>query len=210
MFAQGLKDVMLFLFRLPKVMYVLWRMSSLKGSIITIFGGKRVARDANPFMQASKLGFCLAEKDMAIITGGGPGIMEAALCAAIEKKGKGYGLGIGVYGVDRDFVSQCGKHTVYVGDFFIRKWLLTQYSKGFVIMPGGYGTMDELLEVLNLIKVGRIKPVPIVLIDTHYWQGWQAWVDTAVSHDCISQEFKDLFIITDDIDYACKIVAKHQ
>lgn len=93
---------------------------------------------------------------------------------------------------------------IRVPDFFYRKWLLIHYSIGFIVFPGGLGTVDELFEVLNLIKTEKIRKVPIVLIDTHYWQPIVQWIMRGVQQGLILEEHKNLIICTDDVDHAIR------
>ncbi len=149
-------------------------------------------------------------KDISVLTGGGGGIMEAANCGVFysETGGKGRTMGIGV----RDLVEEGPNHCVHeyfeLEYFFARKWLLTHYSIAFVIFPGGFGTIDELSEVLTLIQTNKLKRVPIVLIGKEFWDPFMNWViNEALKHGTVSQKDVDLLIVTDDLDQAFSIIA---
>ncbi len=192
---------------------VLYYMSRLSGPIITVFGGTEVDQDHIFSKKAYELaGKCVAQ-GMSILTGGGPGIMLAANCGAQaqakkENIKKPTTIGVGVRGLDKGFVNTCAKR-FNLHNFFIRKWFLMQCSRGFIIFPGGIGTVDEFLEVLNLIKLEKIKPVPVVLFDVAYWQPLIEWfMESGIEHGFIKPEHQKLFIITDDIDQALDFVRK--
>lgn len=186
--------------------YGLWQISRLKQPIVTIFGGKRAHKEDVYYQQAFTLAGILAQQGISVLTGGGPGIMEAALCGAYAQEKKGRSLGIGVQGVDVGFKSICGQKTIFLGDFMSRKKLLIDYSCGFIIFPGGIGTADELMEVLNLIKTKKIKSVPVVLIGTKYWKPLLDWFALAIKEHFIEPEHATIFEITDDVQHAINII----
>ena len=196
------KESFAYLFNAPRHVYCLWRISRLQKPIITVFGGKRASTDGKYYKQAYELGSMLVKNNMSILTGGGPGIMESALCGAVAQGKKDRSLGIGVTGIDVVFVSACGHETIFTHDFAARKEFLIDYSSGFIAFPGGIGTLDEILEVINLIKTNKIKKIPIVLIGTEYWKLFAQWMALAQEHDYIAPEHAHLFHITDDLDYA--------
>lgn len=178
-------------------------LSVLEGPMVTIFGGKHADEQMTASRNAFDVAAYLVEQGYSIVTGGGPGVMAAANCGAynkakeLGKKGV-WTSGIGVQGVDMDFKNPCAD--VYrTRQFFVRKQLLIYYSVGFVILPGGIGTMDELFELLNLIKTGKIKRVPVILLDTRYWHELIDWYEQAgIASGLISKENKELFVVTDD------------
>lgn len=196
-----------------QLMRGLYTLSRLPGPIVSIFGGKGVDRENAYSEYAYKLGGQLVENGFSVTTGGGPGIMAAANCGAFDKS-KALGLkglrtlGIGVHGVDIGFENPCAK--VFFTDYFsVRKQLLFRYSCGFVIFPGGIGTADELFEVLNLIKVNKMKPVPVILFGTAYWQPLLNWYTHAIEHGFIRAEFQPLFTIADSIDHVQTVIKAH-
>jgi len=131
--------------------------------------------------------------------------MVAANCGAAETRKKGekaQTLGIAVSGIDEDFMNPCAD-TLFVNYFFMRKWLLIRYSVGFIIFPGGVGTMDELFDLLNMMKHHRVPPLPVVLIGVEYWQPLVKWFkESALKGGLIDERLTELFVVTDDIDEA--------
>ena len=159
--------------------------------------------------QASTLSYRLASEGCAILSGGGPGLMQAANCgaykAAQEKAdGKKRTLGIGVDDLDPSFKNGCGSPFIRAPYFFVRKWLLVNYTEAFVIFPGGIGTVDELFEVLNLMKIGTLPVRPIVLVGTTFWEPLISWIKYSTTLGYIPERCDDMLIITDDIEEAFK------
>jgi uncharacterized protein (TIGR00730 family) len=184
-----------------QTVYGVFRISKLQEPIVSIFGGARFPGDDRYFKKAHELGRRLAELDISVLTGGGPGIMEAASCGVttIPKKNVRI-MGIGVTDLDEK-PSECAQEYFALDDFFARKWLLTHFSSGFVVFPGGFGTLDELSEVLTLIQTKKLKRVPIILVGTEYWNHFIAWLkDEALKHHTISEEDLNLFTVTDDLE----------
>ena len=187
----------------------IFKISKLKNAPVTIFGGTRLDWDSIYMKHAAKLGQMLAESDISVYTGGGPGIMEAASCGAA--KGKGHivsTLGISVKGLEpKDQPYACERNIIEMDNFGARKWLLIHYSSGFAIFPGGFGTLDELTELLTLIQTKMRKKVPIVLIGVEYWKPFMDWVhNSALKHGLIEKEDAELFTLTDDIQEAYRIL----
>jgi uncharacterized protein (TIGR00730 family) len=181
------------------------------GPCISVFGSARTHPD-NPYYQASiELAGKFAKSGYGMITGGGPGIMEGANKGAKNAGGKSVGLHIELdreetanpY-VDRD------KLLVF-RYFFARKVMFIRYAQAFVYMPGGFGTMDELFEVLTLVQTGKIAHVPIILFGKSYWQGLLGWITETMLNEAhnISAQDLNLFHITDDIDEVVNIVNNH-
>jgi len=164
---------------------------------VTIFGSARTSPD-HPFYEAAELCARLLVQDgFAVITGGGPGIMEAANKGAIEAGGKSIGLNI-------DLPME-QKPNEYIGNlinfryFFCRKVMFVKYAAAFIIFPGGMGTMDELFESLTLIQTQRIQRFPVVLYGRSYWKGLLDWMqETMLAEKCISPGDMDLFTLVDD------------
>lgn len=190
-----------------QIMYGVYRFSRLSQPIVSIFGGRGAYEGGKYAEMAQKFAYQCAREGMSVITGGGPGIMEAANCGAYEGAidKKHATLGIGVSGVDDDFKNPCAP-VIKVENFFARKWLLTRYSAGFVLFPGGVGTMNEMFEVLDLIKLRRMKRVPIILIGISYWKDLVEWYENAYEHEFITLPLASAFIITDDIKEAMKVI----
>ena len=168
---------------------------------VSVFGSARTPAGHPLYEQAELVGRTLTEAGFAVITGGGPGIMEAANKGALEADGLSVGLGIELpfeQGLN-PYVS-LGVNFRY---FFARKTMFLKYSRGFIAMPGGFGTFDELFEALTLIQTKKVTHFPIVLLGTDYWCGLIEWVKGTVQADgFISGGDLDLLTITDDVDEA--------
>src|SRR5579872_2511581 len=159
-----------------QIIYGAWRVSKLPHPIVSIFGSAKLAQSDTYAKEANKLATLLSEAGISVLTGGGPGIMEAANCGIFKSKREKTirSIGIIVRGLDEPR-NMCVEEYFELDYFFARKWLLTQYSSGFVVFPGGFGTLDELSEVLTLIQTNQLKPVPIVLIGKEYWHSFMEW-----------------------------------
>jgi len=176
------------------------------GPAVSVFGSARTPKDDRYYALADECGRKLVERDFAVITGGGPGIMEAANKGAAEAGGTSVGLNIALpmeqvpnpyQNVEVDFRY-----------FFIRKVMFVKYARGFIIFPGGFGTMDEFFESLTLMQTLKVVPFPVVLIGSDYWQGLIDWMRNVMfeQFETIGAEDFDLFHLTDDVDEAVKIV----
>lgn len=168
------------------------------GPCVSIFGSART-KPENPYYQyAEKIGHLLTEKGFGVITGGGPGIMEAGNKGAKKGQGKSVGLGIELpfeAGLNPYVDFDKGIEFDY---FFIRKVMFVKYSQGFIVMPGGLGTMDELFEALTLIQTHKIGRFPIVLFGSKFWKGLIDWLkDTLLKEGNISEKDFNLFRIVD-------------
>ena len=191
-----------------QILYGAWRILKLQKPIVSIFGSARMQLDDQYAHKAHTLAQKLAEKNISVLTGGGPGIMEAASCAIAPIKGKGRSIGIGVKDLGEG-LNPCSHESFELDYFFARKWLLTRYSVGFIVFPGGFGTLDELAEVLTLIQTKKLKRVPIVLIGVEYWDDFMVWVKKeALVHKLIAPEDIKLLTLTDDLDEAFSIIRK--
>jgi uncharacterized protein (TIGR00730 family) len=203
-----------------QLIYGVWKVSRLPEPIITVFGGSHLRQDDFFAKQAHALTHKLALAHISVITGGGPGIMQAANCAVTQEQAKAikaYTLGITVKGLGKNEpVNKCAKNYIVMDYFFARKWLMMNFSTAFVVFPGGFGTMDELTEVVTLFQTEQLPGVPVVLIDTKYWQPFLQWLnDSALKHGLVSQADIDLIQVTDNLDEAfwllrerCKIGKK--
>ncbi len=186
-----------------QLLYGVWYLSKLQDPIITVFGGARL-KPEDPYAQATtELAHQLAEKGLSVLTGGGPGVMQAANCGAIYHKGKAFrSMGIGVERLGEG-ANVCAQKYISMRNFPARKWLLTRYSAGFAVMPGGFGTLDEMAEVATLIQTKRIANKPIVLFGKAYWQPLMDWItNSALAEGLVSKDDIRLLDITDDINEA--------
>lgn len=206
---EWLSVVWLLIKAMGQFFYCLYKMSRMQGQIISMFGGKGVAIDHAYAKSAYDLASLCVQHELSILTGGGPGIMEAANCGATSTdrrdKKQTLTLGLGVAGVDADFVNPCVK-VIRVCDMFIRKWLLIRYSSAFVIFPGGIGTAAELFAMLDLVKLRKLPQRPVVLIGSAYWQPLVDWYAQAIKFGTISARCADFFVVTDDINEALRLL----
>ncbi|MEX0672361.1 MAG: TIGR00730 family Rossman fold protein [Candidatus Babeliales bacterium] len=180
-------------------------LAKLEQPIITIFGGKRAEKDAEYTRQAYTCGQLLASAGYSVITGGGPGVMEAALCGAFDSKSEStalQALGICISGVDTNFKSACGYSTIMTDSLEVRKYLLINFSQAFIIFPGGFGTLDELFEVLNLMKLERIVHCTIVLVGYDYWHTLIHWFDKALHEGLIRPQDRRMIVLVDSAQEA--------
>lgn len=176
------------------------------GPAVSVFGSARTAAGSPEYAIGRAVGRELAEAGFAVITGGGPGSMEAANRGAQEAGGVSVGLGI-----ELPF-EQRMNHWVDIGInfryFFSRKTMFVKYAQGFIVLPGGMGTMDELFEALTLVQTRKVTQFPVVLVGTHYWQGLLDWMRTTMLPEHkISEPDLDLIALTDDPAEAVRIVA---
>ena len=167
------------------------------GPAVSIFGSARVASD-NPFYKkAEEIAFQLGRAGYAVITGGGGGIMEAANKGAARAGAPSAGLNI-----DLPFEQKPNPFAdiqIEFKYFFIRKVMFLKYAQAYIIVPGGFGTMDELFEAVTLIQTQRIRPLPVILVGKTYWEGLMAWIkETLLSNEMISPENLDIFQILDE------------
>jgi uncharacterized protein (TIGR00730 family) len=185
-------------------------LSSVNPPRVTFFGGVKLKRDDVYAKAAFELAAKLAKADIAVITGGGPGLMEAANCGAQSANSKAANLGITVRGLEREVRgNMCSQKLIVMEYFFARKWLLISYSTGFVVFPGGFGTMDEFAEVITLIQTNVIKQVPVILFGVEYWKHLIDWMKlSALDCDLISQKDIDLLTVTDDVEHAFKMLSE--
>ena len=178
------------------------------GPAVSIFGSARVGRRNRYYGAARRLAAALAKQGFAIITGGGPGIMEAANRGAKEAGGVSIGCNIELpFEQGLNEYVDLGMEFRY---FFVRKVMFVKYAEGFVIFPGGFGTLDELFESLTLIQTGKVEHFPVVLYGTDYWEGMMQWIrEKPLYEEKISPEDLDLLTITSDIDEACEAITRH-
>jgi uncharacterized protein (TIGR00730 family) len=175
------------------------------GPAISVFGSARTAQDDPAYTLAERIGAELVAAGFAVITGGGPGVMEAANKGAREAGGVSVGLGI-----ELPFESGLNGY-VDVGlnfrYFFARKTMFVKYAQGFIVLPGGFGTFDELFEALTLVQTEKVTSFPIVLMGTAYWSGLVDWIrGTVVADGKVSETDLDMFQVTDDVDEAIAVM----
>jgi uncharacterized protein (TIGR00730 family) len=175
------------------------------GPAISVFGSARTSREDPHYALGERLGRKLAEAGFAVITGGGPGVMEAANKGALEARGVSVGLGIELpfeSGLN-DYVD-LGLNFRY---FFARKTMFVKYAEGFVVLPGGFGTFDELFEALTLVQTEKVTSFPIVLVGTAYWSGLLDWIKgTVLVEGKIADKDLEMFSLTDDVDEAVTVM----
>jgi hypothetical protein len=170
------------------------------GPSVTVFGSARFKEDHPDYIAAMAIGKGIAELGFTTITGGGPGIMEAANRGAFENGGQSVGVNIKL--PFEQHVNPYVHKSVTLNYFFIRKVMLVKYSYAFIIMPGGFGTMDEFFETLTLVQTKTINNFPIVLFGKKYFQPLLDYCEMMAKHGTISKEDMDLVLLTDSIDDA--------
>ncbi|MBL1088540.1 MULTISPECIES: TIGR00730 family Rossman fold protein [Streptomyces] len=177
------------------------------GPAVSVFGSARTPRDSKEYETGVRIGRALVEAGFAVITGGGPGAMEAANKGAHEAGGTSVGLGI-----ELPFEQGMNPYVNLGVDFryfFVRKTCFVKYARGFVVLPGGLGTLDELFEALTLVQTRKVTRFPIVLFGTDYWSGLVDWVrDTLIAQGKASMHDLELFHLSDDVDEAITLVTK--
>ncbi|WP_234354045.1 LOG family protein [Janibacter massiliensis] len=176
------------------------------GPAISVFGSARTPRDSPTYDLGVRLGDALVEQGYAVITGGGPGAMEAANKGALEAGGTSVGLGI-----ELPFESGLNEYVeigVNFRYFFARKTMFAKYSQGFVVLPGGFGTFDELFEAVTLVQTGKVTSFPIILVGTEFWSGMLDWFrSTLLPAGVVSEKDLALIQVTDDPKEAARLAA---
>ncbi|MDD4940612.1 MAG: TIGR00730 family Rossman fold protein [Candidatus Omnitrophica bacterium] len=180
---------------------------SAMGRAVSIFGSARLPANHKYYKLTEEVAYLLAKDGYAIVTGGGPGLMEAGNRGA--RRAKGHSIGLNIH------IPMEQKANPYVDTlidfryFFVRKVMFVKYAKAFVIMPGGYGTLDEFSEALNLIQTMRIPDFPIIAVGTEYWKGLIDWLKkTVVPSGCVSRTDLDIFSVTDSPREVVSIIRK--
>lgn len=178
------------------------------GPCVSIFGSARTSSNNKYYKMAEDIAFKLTQKGYGVITGGGPGIMEAANKGASRGNGKSVGINI-----DLPFEQS---HNPYIDPdklitfdhFFVRKVMFMKYAQGFIVLPGGFGTLDELFEAITLIQTKKIGKFPIILADKKYWQGMIAWIEEVMlgEESNISPDDMNLFKLVDTADEAVETI----
>jgi len=164
---------------------------------ITIFGSTRITPDHPYYQKAEEIARLLAKEGFSVITGGGPGIMEAANKGAAEAGA--YSVGLNIKLPREQYPNPYANIKLEFRYFFVRKVMMAKYAVGFMCLPGGFGTLDEFFEAVTLVQTHKIRPVPIVLVERKFWGGLEAWLREKLLHEgMISKEDLDLFAILDD------------
>ena len=183
---------------------------SQAGPAVTIFGSARTKPDDKYYRAAQDIAKGLAKHNLAVITGGGPGIMEAANKGAMQNGGKSVGLNIEL--PHEQYNNRFSNVPVHFHYFFARKVCFVKYSLGFVFMPGGFGTLDEFFEVLTLVQTERIPQFPLILFGGDYWRGLLKWAKTEMQdkNNYISAGDLDLVAITDKPEEAVELILDYE
>jgi uncharacterized protein (TIGR00730 family) len=165
---------------------------------VSVFGSASITETDPVYEMGRKVGRLLAENGFSVVTGGGPGAMEAANRGAFEAKGKSVGLNIHL--PKEQISNPYTSISIDFRYFFIRKVMFVKYAVAYVILPGGFGTMDELFEAMTLIQTNRIKPFPVILLGKDYWKDLIAWIKKTMlmKHRMICPDDMDLFQCLDD------------
>lgn len=177
------------------------------GPCITVFGSARFKEDQQYYLAARELGKHIAEMGFTTMTGGGPGIMEAANRGSFENNGKSVGVNIQLPFEQKP--NPYVQTSITFEHFFIRKTLLIKYSYAFIIMPGGFGTMDELFETLTLIQTKTISQFPIVLFGKSYFESLWSYMEFMAEQGTISRDDLALVLLTDDVHEAIKHIKSY-
>lgn len=194
-----------------------WKVSKLDDPIVSIFGSSNIAQTDYYAKKAFELARMFSDAGISVLTGGGPGIMQAASCGIIadedsdgtktvlyKQRGKTIGIGVTDLG---EKPNECVHEYIELDYFFARKWLLTRFASAVVVFPGGFGTCDELFEVLTLVQTKKSKVIPIVLFGTEYWQPLYDWLNNELLyHTLIKPENIKLFTMTDDLNEVFHLV----
>jgi len=177
------------------------------GTAVTIFGSARVPPDHEQYRQATHVARLLGEQGFTIITGGGPGVMEAANKGAREAGARSVGCNI-----ELPFEQHINPYVdvaINFRYFFVRKTMFVKYAEAFVIFPGGFGTLDELFEALTLIQTGKVRDFPVILFGSSYWQGLVDWIrGTLMAEKKISPEDIGLLTVTDSPEEVVRIIVE--
>ncbi|MCK4580461.1 MAG: TIGR00730 family Rossman fold protein [Dehalococcoidia bacterium] len=180
---------------------------------VTIYGSARLSPDDELYAQTAEIARRLGEKGFTIVTGGGPGVMEAANKGALEAGTTSIGLNIEL--PDEQVANVYTTKSMTFGHFFVRKVMLVKYATAFVIMPGGLGTLDELTEIITLMQTHKIRPFPVVLFNSEYWKGFLDWLkNTTLAREFIAEDDLGLLRVCDQpgevVDAVQKWYERHE
>jgi uncharacterized protein (TIGR00730 family) len=180
------------------------------GPCVSIFGSARTHYNDKYYRLAEDIAFKLTQKGYGVITGGGPGIMEAANKGAKRGNGKSVGINIDLPFEQRPNPYIDADKLITFDHFFVRKVMFMKYAQGFIVLPGGFGTFDELFEAITLIQTRKIGRFPIILVGKKYWSGLLEWIKEVMldQEENISAEDLDLFQIVDTSDQAVELIVK--
>ncbi len=184
------------------------------GPCVSIFGSARMKEGQPYFNMATETAYEITKKGFGVITGGGPGIMKAANKGARLGEGKSVGLAINLPFEQGPNEYIDPQYLLEFNYFFARKVMFVKYAQGFIVFPGGFGTLDEVFEALTLIQTHKINRFPVILMGTEYWGGLMDWLkNTLLEEEMISPEDLDLFHLTDDtteaVNIICEFYQKH-
>ena len=173
------------------------------GPAVSVFGSARAKPGSEDYVLAEQLGTALTEAGYAVITGGGPGVMEAANKGAAEAGGTAVGLGIEL--PMEQGINDYADIAINFRYFFVRKTMFVKYARAFCVLPGGFGTMDELFEALTLVQTGKVTRFPVVLLGKDYWRGLIDWLrDKMLDEQKINPADLELVCVTDDVAEAVR------
>ncbi len=179
-----------------------------KGPVITVFGSSRVTPDGDEYKLGVELGRALAKLGFTVLTGGGPGLMEAVNKGAHEANGISIGINISI--PEEQPPNRYASPSITINYFFVRKVLLVKYSCAYIFLPGGFGTLDELFETVTLVQTGKLAPFPLVLVGREFWKGLMEWIDGRLKRGgMISSWDTDCLYFADTTEEAVGIIKKH-
>jgi uncharacterized protein (TIGR00730 family) len=174
-----------------------FRLMDGRGPCVTVFGSARIRPGTRLYELGRMVGRELARAGFTVVTGGGPGLMEAANRGALEAGGTSIGLGITLSDIEPP--NRYTTAAITFQYFFVRKVMLVKYATAFVMLPGGVGTLDEMFETLNLIQTKKIPPFPVILVGSHYWKGLADWMRSALFETrMVSANLMEMLLIEDD------------
>jgi hypothetical protein len=181
------------------------------GPCVSIYGSARTGPDTQVYKDAQRMASLLAESGYGVITGGGPGVMEAGNKGAQEAGGSSVGLNIELPFEQHDNPYIDRDKSIDFDYFFVRKVMFVKYSQAFIVMPGGFGTLDELFEALTLVQTGKLKKRPIILYGSHFWGGLIEWFEKVLltEFSTISENDPHLMNVVDSPEEALKIIAAY-
>jgi uncharacterized protein (TIGR00730 family) len=175
---------------------------------VSVFGSARAGRNHPYYQDAVRVSQALSEAGFSIITGGGPGIMEAANLGAT--RGEGQSIGLNIRLPFEQEPNRFANTVIHFNYFFARKVMFVKYACGFVALPGGFGTLDEVFEALTLKQTKKIHDFPVILFGTAYWEGLVDWItDQLLADRMISKRDRKLFSVTDDVDEVVEPISRH-
>ncbi len=180
------------------------------GPCVSIFGSARTEIESKYYLLAEEIAYKLTQSGYGVITGGGPGIMEAANKGARKGEGNSVGLNIQLPFEQSSNAYIDNDKLITFKHFFVRKVMFQKYAQGFIVLPGGFGTFDEFFESATLIQTGKIGRFPIVLVGTDFWKGMVDWIENVVQLEekNISPEDMDLFTLVETADEAVEVINK--